>query len=216
MGLFSKKDPCPVCGEDVKGLFLVKIAGKQALCKDCSRQISMNEELLKTATPDFIREHLAYRRKNAEQYATLHWAVEYKDVTGLKVGVDPQACCFYIVHDQLHDEDNPLVFSFDQLTGYELYRLNKKVDDADTPGETKLDTAMTFLADLSRLVKKDTSDTDYFKLKLATTDPYWPEIFLKIYFTTNQMKGICGFAPQMEAIGQLFKHIVRKEPVTIY
>ena len=215
MGLFSKKDPCPVCGEDVKGLFLVKIAGKQALCKDCSRQISMNEELLKTATPDFIREHLAYRRKNAEQYATLHWAVEYKDVTGLKVGVDPQACCFYIVHDQLHDEDNPLVFSFDQLTGYELYRLNKKVDDADTPGETKLDTAMTFLADLSRLVKKDTSDTDYFKLKLATTDPYWPEIFLKIYFTTNQMKGICGFAPQMEAIGQLFKHIVRKEPVTI-
>ena len=216
MGLFSKKDPCPVCGEDVKGLFLVKIAGKQALCKDCSRQISMNEELLKTATPDFIREHLAYRRKNAEQYATLHWAVEYKDVTGLKVGVDPQACCFYIVHDQLHDEDNPLVFSFDQLTGYELYRLNKKVDDADTPGETKLDTAMTFLADLSRLVKKDTSDTDYFKLKLVTTDPYWPEIFLKIYFTTNQMKGICGFAPQMEAIGQLFKHIVRKEPVTIY
>ena len=39
---------------------------------------------------------------------------------------------------------------------------------------------------------------------------------MKIYFTTHQMKGICGFAPQMEAIGQLFKHIVRKEPVTLY
>ena len=29
MGLFSKKEPCPVCGEEVKGLFLVKIGGKQ-------------------------------------------------------------------------------------------------------------------------------------------------------------------------------------------
>lgn len=216
MGLFSKKAPCPICGEEVSGLFLVKIGGKQTLCKDCSGQISMNEELLKNATPDFIREHLAYRRKNAEKYAALHWDVEYKDVPGLKVGVDSKARCFYIVHDKLHDEDNPLVFSFDQLTGYELYRLTKKVDDADTPGGTSLDTGMTFLADLGRLVKKDTSDTDYFKLKLVTTDPYWPEIFFKIYFTTHQMKGIFGFAPQMEAIGQLFKHIVRKEPVNIF
>lgn len=216
MGLFSKKAPCPVCGEEVNGVFLVKIGGKQTLCKDCSGQISMNEELLKNATPDFIREHLAYRRKNAEKYTALHWDVEYKDVPGLKVGVDSKARCFYIVHDKLHDENNPLVFSFDQLTGYELYRLTKKVDDADTPGGTSLDTGMTFLADLSRLVKKDTSDTDYFKLKLVTTDPYWPEIFFKIYFTTHQMKGLFGFAPQMEAIGQLFKHIVRKEPVNIF
>ena len=216
MGLFSKKEPCPICGEEVKGLFLVKIGGKQTLCKDCSRQVSMSEELLKNATPDFIREHLEYRRKNAEKYNALHWDVEYKEVTGLQVGVALDARCFYIVHDKLHDEDNPLVFSFDQLTGYEFYRLNKKVDDADTPGGTNLDTAMTFLADISRLAKKDSSDTDYFKLKLVTTDPYWPEIYVKIYFTTHQMKGICGFAPQMEAIGQLFKHIVRKEPVTLY
>lgn len=215
MGLFGKKEPCPVCGEEVKGLFLIKIADKQTLCKDCSSQVSMSEELLKNATPDFIREHLEYRRKNAEKYNALHWDVEYKAVTGLKVGVALEKRCFYIVHEKLHDEDNPLVFSFDQLTGYELYRLNKKVDDADTPGETALDTGMTVLADISRLVKKDSANTDYFKLRLTTTDSYWPEIFVKISFTTTQMKGLFGFAPQMEAIGQLFKHIVRKEPITI-
>lgn len=216
MGLFGKKEPCPVCGEEVKGLFLVKIGGKKTLCKDCSKQVSMREELLKNATPDFIQEHLEYRRTNAEKYNALHWDVEYTEVTGLKVGVALKEQCFYIVHDKLNDEDNPLVFSFDQLTGYELYRLNKKVDDADTPGVTALDTGMTFLADLGRLAKRDSSNTDYFKLKLVTTDPYWPEIFVKIYFTTRQMKGMFGFAPQMEAIGQLFKHIVRKEPVNIY
>lgn len=216
MGLFGKKDPCPVCGEEVKGLFLLKISGKQTLCKDCSRQVSMQEELLKTATPEFVRQHLAYRRQNAEKYNSLHWDVEYKDVTGLKVGVDLSGRCIYIVHDKLRDEDNPLVFSFDQLIGYELYRLNKKVDDADTPGITALDTAISFVADLGRLVKKDTSNTDYFRLRLTTTDPYWQEMDLKITFTTGQMKGMFGFAPQMEAIGQLFKHIVRKEPVNIY
>lgn len=215
MGLFGKKEPCPVCGKEVKGLFLVKIGGKQTLCKDCSKQVSMSEELLKNATPDFIREHLEYRRKNVEKYNALHWDVEYTAVTGLKVGVALEEQCFYIVHDKLHDEDNPLVFSFEQLKDYELYRLNKKVDDANTPGITVLDTGITLLADITRLVKKDSNDTSYFKLRLITTDPYWPEIFVKIYFTTSQMKGLFGFAPELEAIGQLFKHIVRKEPIII-
>lgn len=213
MGLFSKKDPCPICGEEAKGMFLTRVE-KQTLCKDCSKQISMNDDLLKNATLDFVREHLAYRKMNAEKYASLHWDIEYKAVPGLRVGLDPAARCFYIVHDKLHDEDNPLVFSFDQLTGYELYRLNKKVDDANTPGDTGLDTGMTFAADLARLVKRE-SETDYFKLKLTTTDPYWQEINFKIYFTTHQLKGVLGFAPEMKAIGQMFKRIVRKEPVTV-
>lgn len=216
MGLFGKKEPCPVCGEEVKGLFLVKIGGKQALCKACSKQVSMSEELQKNATPDFIREHLTYRRKNAEKYNALHWKVEYTEVPGLKIGVDADAGYFYIVHDRLHDEDNPLVFSFDQITGYELYRLNKKIDDADTPGVTALDSTLTFMSDIGRLAKKDSNDTSYFKLKLTTTDVYWPEIFIKISFTTTELKGLYGFAPQMEAIGQLFKHIVRKEPIRLY
>lgn len=172
MGLFHKKDACPVCGEEVSGLFLVKIGGKKTLCKDCSKQVSMNEEMLKNATPDQIREHLEYRRKNAETYNSIHWDVKYTDVPGLEVGFSESAKRFYIVHDKLHDEDNPLVFSYDQLTGYELYRLKKKVDDADTPGRTSLDSALTLVADIGNLLKKENSGTSYLKLRLLTTDPY--------------------------------------------
>ena len=50
MGLFHKKEACPVCGGEVKGLFHKKIGGKKALCKDCSAQVSMAKELLKDAT----------------------------------------------------------------------------------------------------------------------------------------------------------------------
>ena len=49
MGLFSKKEACPVCDSEVKGLFNKKIGGKKVLCKDCSAQISMTKELLKDA-----------------------------------------------------------------------------------------------------------------------------------------------------------------------
>lgn len=74
MGLFTKKEACPVCGGEVKGLFLTKIGDKKILCKKCSEPISMQEDLLKNATPEFIREHLEYRRKNAEKYALwLRW-----------------------------------------------------------------------------------------------------------------------------------------------
>lgn len=215
MGLFGKKEPCPVCGGEVKGLFLMKIGDKQILCKDCSKQVSMHKELLHNATPEFIREHLAYRQKNAEEYNALHWDVRYTSVPGLEVGVDPGAGFLYLVHDELHDEKNPVVFSFDQITGYELYRLNKKVDDADTPGATCLESTLSALAGIAHIVHKDSNATDYFKLKLTISDSYWPEMELKISFVDSQLHGYGGFGGQMERICQLLKHIVRKEPVTI-
>lgn len=66
MGLFSKKEACPVCGGEVKGLFLVKIGDKKILCKNCSKQVSMSRDLLENAAPEFVKEHLDYRRKNKD------------------------------------------------------------------------------------------------------------------------------------------------------
>lgn len=221
MGLFSKKEVCPVCGGEVKGLFLTKIGDKKTLCKSCSKQISMNKGLLKTATPEFIREHLDYRKQNAEKYNSLRWDVQYTDIPGVKFGVDPGAGFFYLVHDDLHDEDNPLVFSFDQLTGYELYRATKKVDDADTPGDTPLESTLSALSGIANLVGKDDDQvrTDYFKLKLTISDPYWPELEIKITFFSDNLYGLNGYVAfdrQLTMICQMFKHIIRKEPVTIF
>lgn len=217
MGLFGKKEACPVCGGEVKGLFLVKISNKQTLCKDCAKRVSMCEELLKNATPEFIQEHFVYRQKNAEKYNELHWDVKYEDIPDIKVGIDPGAGFFYLIHNKLQDEDNPVVFSFSQITGYELYRLNKKVDDADTPGDTALESGLSVLSGIAGLAK-DKNNVDYFKLKLTTTDPYWPELELKITFLSDKLYsriGWAGFDGQLKAVCQMFKHIIRKEPVII-
>ena len=215
MGLFSKKEACPVCGGEVKGLFLVKFGDKKTLCKTCSRQVSMNKSLLETATPEFIREHLDYRRKNAEKYATHNWTVKITSIPGLQFGLDEAGEAIYLIHDVLHDEENPVVFSFDQLTGYELFRRKTKLDGMEDTGSIPLETGVSAMAAIAHLVSNDKStNVDCFHLKLTTTDPYWEEIDLKIDFTESQLAGFGGFAKDMQKVCQIIKTIVRKESLS--
>lgn len=216
MGLFHKKEACPVCGGEVKGLFHKKIGGKKALCKDCSAQVSMAKELLKDATPEFIKEHLEYRRENALKYNALHWEAEY-DARGTKMGVDSGARFLYLVDADMDDSDNPVVFSFDQITRYELYRLNKKVDDSDTPGATALESALSALSGIAKILDKDKKSNDYFRLLITTTEPYWPELKIEIYFNSpDDIYGFGGFGDDLERMCQVLKSAARREPVTIY
>lgn len=215
MGLFSKKEACPVCGGEVKGLFLTKIGDKKALCKTCSKQVSMNKALLETATPEFIKEHLEYRRENAEKYATHHWTVKVTSIPGFKFGMDEAGKAIYLIHDDLRDnEENPVVFSFDQLTGYEFLRGKKKLDGMEDTGMVPLETTLSALAAISRIAKNDNSGQwDCFHLKLTTTDPYWGEIDIKIDFDEDQLHGFGGFGEDMQRVCQMIKNIIRKEAV---
>lgn len=213
MALFGKKEACPVCGDEVKGLFNKKISGKKVLCKNCSDQVSMTEELLKNATVGYIKDHLEYRQKNAIKYNALRWDMKF-EVRGLYMGVDPGAGFLYLIHEEMDDEENPVVFSFDQITHYELYRLKKKIDDSDTPGDTSFETGFTVLAGISKLAGKSNNNVDYFRLVLTTTDPYWPEIEVKIKFNSpDDVYGIFGFGKDLKEMCQIFKKVVRKEQI---
>lgn len=215
MGLFSKKENCPVCGSEVKGLFLVKIGEQKTLCKECSKQISMDKELLASATPEFIKEHLEYRKKNAEKYAAHNWSVKITAVPGFEMGLDEEGKALYLIHDDLHDNSkNPVVFSFDQLTGYELVRRKKTVDDMENTGEVHLETGTSALGGITYLVSNNSNSTvDHFLLKLTTTDPYWKNITLKITFTYGQLYGLGGFGKDMKEACQLLKCIIRRQPL---
>ena len=211
MGLFGKKETCPVCGGEVKGLLNKKIADKKTLCKDCSNQVSMTKELQKTATPEFMKEHLEYRQKNALKFNALRWDAVY-DARGTKVGVDAGAGFLYIRDADMDDFDNPVVFSFDQITRFELYRLNKCVDDSDTPGPTQLESTLSALSGMAKILDKDTKSQDYFRLVIKTAEPYWPELTFKIYFDhPNDIYGFGGFGYDLEKICQVLKCAVRKE-----
>lgn len=216
MGLFSKKEACPVCGGEVKGLFLVKIGDKKTLCKSCSKQVSMQKEQLEKATPEFIREHLAYRQKNAETFATHTWTEKYTAIPGFTMGLDEAGQAVYFIHDALGDvEENPVVFSFGQLTGYELYRRKTKLDGMEDTGAIPLETGLSALGAIARLANSDASKNyDTFHLKLTTTDPYWPAIDFKIDFADTQLHGFGGFGGEMQKVCQILKTIARGESLT--
>jgi hypothetical protein len=217
MGLFGrKKDGCPVCGGEVKGLFNKKIADKQVLCKDCSAQVSMQKELLKQATPEFIQEHLEYRQKNALKFNALRWDMKF-EARGTEMGVDPGAGFLYIRDSDMDDEDNPVVFSFDQITRYELYRLNKCVDSSDTPGDVVLESTLSFLSGVAKILDQEKRSQDYFRLVVTTTEPYWPEIELKIHFDSpDDIYGFAGFGEDLKKMCKVMKSAVRKEPVVLF
>ena len=215
MGLFGKKEACPVCGGEVKGLLNKKIADKKTLCKECSNQVSMTKELLKTATPEFMKAHLEYRQKNALKFNALRWDAVY-DARGTKLGVDAGAGFLYIRDADMDDFDNPVVFSFDQITHYELYRLNKKVDDSDTPGPTALESNLSAFVGIAKILDKDRKSQDFFRLVLTTTEPYWPELAFKIYFDSpDDIYGFAGFGNDLQGMCQVLKCAVRKEPVIL-
>lgn len=212
MGLFTKKEACPVCGGVVKGLFLIKIADKQILCKNCSEPISMSRNLLETATPEFIREHLEYRRKNAEKYAALQWTMNFTLIPGLKIGIDETERAIYLVHDDLHvDMDNPVVLFFEQITDYALLRRKTVVDDMETTGPISLETGWTAIAGMAKLANNDNSTSyDYFRLKLTTTEPYWKEIDLAINFRNDELYQMNGFSNELVEVCRLLKSNIRR------
>lgn len=210
MGLFTKKEACPVCGGEVKGLFLTKIGDKQLLCKKCSEPISMSKDLLKSATPEFIKGHLNYRQKNAEKYNSLQWTTRFNMIPGLKAGIDEEGKAIYLIHDDLHvDKTNPVVFSFDQLTDYKLFRGNKTVDDLETTGPVTLETGLTAFAETVRNLGNEESDSyDYFQLRLSVNDPYWSEINFRIDFKLNELYGINGFSNELVELCRMLKSII--------
>lgn len=221
MAIFGKKEACPVCGGEVKGLMPVKIGGKKTICKDCARQISMDKTLLENATPEFIREHLEYRKQNAEKYAKHDWQIKFTSLMQLTAGVDVEGRAVYLAAKSISaTEENPVVLSFDQITGYSLYRGKKKLDGMEDTGDIPLETGISALGGIARaLNSKSSSDTvDNFHIKLTTTEPYWREMDIKIEFASSQLYSFAGpsaFGQEMKQFCGIIKSIIRKEPITV-
>ncbi len=72
MGLFSKKDPCAICGGKVKGLFPWKVDG-QYICNDCYGVVDLPNAATNHMTVEDFRGYMQFREENAllkEQFQT--------------------------------------------------------------------------------------------------------------------------------------------------
>ncbi|MEG2039419.1 MAG: hypothetical protein RRZ73_06800 [Oscillospiraceae bacterium] len=206
MGLFGKKEPCPICGGEVKGMGNVKISGGKILCRSCGDKVVMQKDVRKNADVDFIKEHLAHRENDAKLAAEMTLTHNFNFNNSLKVGVDTEKQLVSIEYDDWNSRNKPIVLHYSEIVGYELYRQNKKVDDDTKSGETF---ANTMTSVLGEAMNTSASNNDYITLKLKTTSKYWPQMDI-ILMLPNKLEHY-GYKNNMSDIGNLFKCIVRGE-----
>ena len=65
MGLFTKKDPCAICGGKVKGLFPGKIDG-QYICNDCYGLVDLPDGSLSHMSVENFKAYMAFREENQQ------------------------------------------------------------------------------------------------------------------------------------------------------
>lgn len=63
MGLFTKKDPCAICGGKVKGLLPWKIDG-QYICNDCYGTVDLPDGAVNNMTVEAFKAYRAFREEN--------------------------------------------------------------------------------------------------------------------------------------------------------
>lgn len=65
MGLFTKKELCPICGGEVKGLFPRKIEG-HPVCKICYGEVDLPQETLDHMTVEEFKGYMHFREENIQ------------------------------------------------------------------------------------------------------------------------------------------------------
>lgn len=124
MSLFKNdKKPCPICGSPTPKIFPTKIEDLP-ICKECDNKISMENKQKDDLTLDKLREHLAYRQKNAELHSA--FCESRKVSTGMfgsTICIDDEQKLWYIA-----EGENSPIFRFDELTSYLLREDNSPIE----------------------------------------------------------------------------------------
>lgn len=131
MGLFGRKEICPVCGKKIKGDVLIKIKDNVPLCRDCSAMVNMDAALIPCQTVEDIKEHLAYRSRNLEKFERFQTTWEAKAGSSLFC-VDEVQKIWYCTRNRR--DKNPPVFRYDEVSGFQYLEDGKPVAEEEKRG----------------------------------------------------------------------------------
>ncbi|MCC8140924.1 MAG: hypothetical protein LIO56_00035 [Lachnospiraceae bacterium] len=112
MGIFSKKEICPICGRPIKGDVRIKIKDNVELCQVCSSEIEMDAAMIPNMTVEDIKEHLAYRKEN-QQAMEQFKATRSADAGSYKLRADDCMRLWYCTNDR--SDRNPPLFKYSEL-----------------------------------------------------------------------------------------------------
>ncbi len=140
MGIFSKKEICPICGRPIKGDVRIKIKDNVELCQVCSSEIEMDAAMIPTMTVEDIKEHLAYRKEN-QQAMEQFQATQSADAGSYKLRADDSMRLWYCTNDR--SDRNPPLFKYSELKSAGYLEDGMPAEDLKTGLKARLSTGKT-------------------------------------------------------------------------
>jgi len=175
MGLFSKKDVCPVCGRKIKGEVHVKIRDNVSVCQNCSAMINMDAAMIPNQTVEDIKEHLKYREKNLEKFIRFESTQEAKAGTTI-LYVDEPAKLWYCTRNK--KEKNPPIFMYGELSGVQYLEDGQPIEN-----EEKTGLLGSLFSD-----KAESKAIHSMKLRIELSNPYVKTVDIEMIAPNNEVK----------------------------
>lgn len=175
MGLFSKKEVCPVCGRKIKGDLVIKIKDNVPLCRDCSAMVNMDATMIPYQTPEDIRRHIAYREKNLEKYEAFESTLDLKAGSSL-LKVDETQKIWYCTRNK--KDKNPPVFTYGEIAGYQYLENGEPYAEEEKKGGF----GSLFGG------KKEPVMIRSMKIHIDLNNPYTPNIDIELMALNDEIK----------------------------
>lgn len=173
MGLFGKKQRCPICGQPVRGVFKLRIKDKVALCSDCAVKVSMDINKIPFQSVEDIQKHFAYRDQNKVIFDSFNVSRELP-AGNTVIRVDDEKKLWYTDLKKYYSK-NPEIFRFDEIIDYELS------EDGDTVSKGGIGSAIAggmLFGDVGAVVggvtgkKRTKTVIESMKLRVSLRNPY--------------------------------------------
>ena len=179
MGLFSNdKKPCPLCGKGTPKLLATKIANETPICSKCSKNVSMEDSQVEELSVEGLKEHLAMREENAKYLENVFRPTKEIEVGMTSLNIDETNQVFTIPLIICGDLDNPPVFKFEELIGYELLAESQVVERFHKGDVSPQYIPMVFRT-LTRMLDVNAIALDMhcsFSLILYLSNPCWSKV----------------------------------------
>lgn len=180
MGLFTNnKKPCPVCGAGTPRLLATDIAGNVPICSDCSFKISIGTTKVSDFTLEDLKEHLAMRDENANRIKNVFRPNKTYEIGWTHLNIDEVNRLFTIPLNMCGDTNNPPIFKFEELMGYDLEEEQCVIERFNKGDKSPLCTPMLYTPipqfDFDRKEEPVNISRD-FKLNLYLANPYWDKV----------------------------------------
>lgn len=175
MGLFTKKEVCPICGTKLKGDLLLKIKDNVTLCKNCTAAVNMESSMVAQQSVDDIRRHLAYREENKKKYDVFQSNLDIK-VGAYVFKTDETQHLWYCTSNK--KDKNPPLFLYSEIVGCQY------TENGEPPVEEEKKSGLRALFG----EKKEPVSIRSMKLHICLDNPYIQNIYIEMMELNDEIK----------------------------